>query len=709
MTEIQTKLLVNPLSRTFELVKGSVDEKARTATFSFSSSTPYEREFGFETLSHKREHIDTSRLDAKACPFLLDHNWEKQIGKIVGYEITEDKAYATVKFSRSKMASEALGDMADDVKTEISVGYLPLEMKKLEGAERTVQGNDETAEYLVTKWQILEVSLVSVPADYTVGVGRNAATQYEAIITSSIADSEQPDVANPNADPSEPKVDKIDEVNPGGTVDSTPVPDVPAEVSETVAAEITTGSKEVTLEAVVEPVVTPVIKEEAAPVVEPAAEAGETKTVVTINVEQDRALEVARHEEIRARAKYFGASEEGEQFIRESKTVEQFNAFLLDSKMSEQTTVQVVDTTLGQKPNERKQYNLLKAINESAFGQRLTGYEAEMSQEMERLTGRKANGFFVPDFALTRDLSAGTFNAGGATIQTSVEPSLIPLLRNKMVVGRAGATMMSGLVGNLELPRQTGAASATWQTETGAPGNSSQTFDQVSLSPQRLSAVTAFSKQLLAQSQLDVQGIVRDDLLKIVALAQDNAALQGTGTSNQPVGILNTQANVGSSGVYSYTAPSVTFASGYPTWTNIVQFEGNVENLNVDLDDNTCAYIVSPAVKAFWKTLAQTDPRATNQFYPKFLMEEVRTENDGRCGMINGYKAFATNQLNATNQVIFGKFSDLVIGTWGGLDLITDPYTLAANFQVRVIVNLLCTVALRYGPSFCYSSNSGLA
>ena len=73
---------------------------------------------------------------------------------------------------------------------------------------------------------------------------------------------------------------------------------------------------------------------------------------------------------------------------------------------------------------------------------------------------------------------------------------------------------------------------------------------------------------------------------------------------------------------------------------------------------------------------------------------------------MNGYRALASNQLNTTNQMIYGKWSDMIIGLWGGLDLITDPYSLASNYQIKVIVNIMCNIALRYGPSFCYSTNS---
>jgi HK97 family phage major capsid protein len=724
----------------------AVDTEKRTARFSFSSDTPYKRWFGYETLSHKNGAMDSVRADYGAMPFLLNHDWEKQIGKVKSHDNDGTKAYADVKLSRSKIATEAMNDMADEIKTEISVGYIVHEMKKIKkdsdgkvlesidltreeirsiidpdgkllnrngmpvlysrsvsftdkGEARVLIDDDDdeekTPEYLVTKWEPLEVSLVSVPADYTVGVGRSFESVKESVNGVNLTVEESQETIDPaqiilgEADKDDDELDPDADTLNQATVDTGEI-------------EVVTRNEEV------------IIPSKSNFMAEPV-----TNTETTVEVKHEdlgkvREQEVARIRKITAIGGKFDAANEALEYVRDGKSVADFQKYVLDNKMkTAEPTIRQVDTSLGLTIKDQKKYNLCKAITESAFKKELSGFEAECSQEVAKLVGRSPEGFFLPEFAIAQmsqrsDLVAGTNNLGGFTIQTTVEPSLIPLLRNKMVVGRAGATMMGGLVGNMALPRQITAATATWNSENNDPTRTNLTFDQVSLTPQRLSAVTAFSKQLLAQSQLDVQTIVRDDLLKIIAIAQDLAALSGTGASNQPTGILNTTADTVFPSAYAKTSPSITFSSsGYPTWTNIVNFEGNVEQNNVDLDDASVAYIVSPAVKALWKTLAKFDPRATNQFYPAFLMEDVGTATDGRAGTINGYKAFATQQLSS-NKVIFGKFSDLVIGTWGGLDLITDPYTLASTFQVRVIVNLLTTIVLRYGPSFCYSTNTGM-
>src|SRR5262249_23733244 len=193
---------------------------------------------------------------------------------------------------------------------------------------------------------------------------------------------------------------------------------------------------------------------------------------------------------------------------------------------------------------------------------------------------------------------------------------------------------MRGPVGNSSTRRQNATATVSWNTEIAALTPSDQGFDAVLLSPQRVGGWTNYSEKLLQQSSLDVEGIVRDDLLSIIAIAQDAAAFTGTGT-NQPTGIFNTTANTGSPPWdYAKTAPAIAFGGVYPTWSSIVSFEGNLELGNQVLDASA-AYIISPPTKAAWKTYAMNDPRNTaGPYYPMFFYQPD--------GTVNGHKAFAT-------------------------------------------------------------------
>lgn len=612
--------------RECKLEERSVNEEERTISFSFSSREPIKKWFGTEILSHDPGAIVTRRLDGGSVPFLLDHNRSKPVGKVTSYQVTNNRMSATAKLSRNPAAEELLRDIVDGIRDNISVGYIPHEMKMIER-------NDDNETYLITKWEPLEVSSVSVPADPTVGIGRDAAEEYEVRVL----------------DPSEVRdglpvfIDKRTKPMPENV--ETPKPQI--EVNEQQMVDVRTAER-------------------------------------------------TRIRDLTLIGKRFGAEKEAEDFISAGKTIADFRAFILDEKLKEASRTIIGPNEIGMNQKEVRRYSLCKAIREGKEG--LSGLEREASQAVTKLLGREPSGFFVPDIALTRDLSAGVAAAGGVTIQLTVEPTLIQYLRNKTVIGAAGATMMGGLTSNVSLPRQTGPGTAYWLAENAQVTRSAQTFDQVGLSPKRLAALTAYSKQLVSQSSLDVENIVRDDLLQVIAVAQDAAAFYGTGIiNNQPAGILSYAANLPAANPPDYTkrSPDVTFG-GAATWLSVVQFEGHVENNNVGLD-NTCAYITSPLVKSSWKTT----PKAVN--FPVFLWERGDV---GQNGEVNGYRAFATKQIN-NNVVVFGKWSDCIVATWSGLDMITDPYSLADTFQIRVIVNLLTDIQFRYVLSFCASTDAG--
>ncbi len=142
-----------------------VDDKTRTVDIAVSSELPVERGFGKEILIHEAGAIDLAFLASGRAPLLLDHDMERQIGVIESVELSDDrKLRAKVRFGRSALAQEVFQDVVDGIRGNISVGY---RVNKMERANKD--------EYHVRSWSPLEVSVVSIPADPTVGVGRSAA------------------------------------------------------------------------------------------------------------------------------------------------------------------------------------------------------------------------------------------------------------------------------------------------------------------------------------------------------------------------------------------------------------------------------------------------------------------------------------------------------------------------------------------------------
>ena len=290
-------------------------------------------------------------------------------------------------------------------------------------------------------------------------------------------------------------------------------------------------------------------------------------------------------------------------------------------------------------------------------------------------------------------LNATTFGQGAAFIPTNVEPDVVPLLRNLSCCERSGVKTISGLHGSVAIPRQTGAATAYSLGEQAVAPASTQSLDQILLQPHRVTAVTQYSKQLVLQSSVDVDGFLRDDLMKVVATKWDYLILNGQGGA-EPTGILNTT-GIGSQ-IFGGTA----------TWQEILQFEQSLASANaLGVPGASVGWITSPSVKTRWKGIAKTGTGVSTTV-PIFLWPEMPTSPDGD-GVVNGYRAAATNQI-LNNLVFFGNFSDAYLGMWGdGFDIVIDPYKLAEQATIRIIVNTFGDVAVRHAPSFCVSDDSG--
>jgi len=221
---------------------------------------------------------------------------------------------------------------------------------------------------------------------------------------------------------------------------------------------------------------------------------------------------------------------------------------------------------IGMTTRDVQRYSLVRAIRAAMSNDwRGAELEREASAATAQRLGREPNGsFFVPaDWLESRDLTVGTNSAGGYTVSTDLlAQNFIDLLRNRMALRQAGATMLTGLVGNIAIPRQTGGATAYWVAENSAPTESAQAFDQVTMTPHTVGAFTDISRRLLNQSSIDVEMLVRTDLATVLALAIDLAGLHGTGSSNQPTGLAATSGIGSVAGGTNGAAPTLANIDG---------------------------------------------------------------------------------------------------------------------------------------------------
>lgn len=287
---------------------------------------------------------------------------------------------------------------------------------------------------------------------------------------------------------------------------------------------------------------------------------------------------------------------------------------------------------------------------------------------------------------MKRDLVVGTPTAGGNLVaENLLAANFIDLLRNRSaLMGQNMATMLTGLIGDVAIPKQTGGATGYWLAESGTPTESQQTIGQVPLTPKTVGAYTDISRKLLQQSSIDVEAFVRGDLATVLGLAIDLAGIAGTGANNQPRGILNT---VGIGSVIGGTNGAA------PTWANIVALESEVAAANADV--GRLHYLTNALVRGVLKTTEKAS--GTAQF--------VWNSND-----VNGYTPIVSNQVpsdltkgsaeDICSAIIFGNFADLLIGMWGGLDLLADPYTASTSGTVRVVALQDADIAVRHAESF---------
>lgn len=370
-------------------------------------------------------------------------------------------------------------------------------------------------------------------------------------------------------------------------------------------------------------------------------------------------------------------------------------------KRNAETTLRTKETRVSEETKVKKNYSFLRAASLLSNNKNLDGLEAEMHQEAEREfkeAGISPSGnLFVPKMYLARekrDMTAGTASAGGNTIPT-ILGDLIPFLDPRLAVINAGATLLTGLTGNLDFPRNDAAATANWETENSANDETNPTFDKISMSPNRLGAFTNISKQLLVQSSIDVENFVRNRLSEAVNRALDYALINGDNSTQPFYGILNT------SGIGSV---SIGTDGGPLTYKHIIDLETELAVDNADF--GTLAYLTTPGVRGYLKNTEKAS--GTAQFVwmdgvPPVGQQGIRTD------LLNGYRAYVSTQVPSTltkgsgtnlHAVIFGNFAELLIGQWAGLDVVIDPYTSSKNALVTIVVNSWWDAAVRHAASF---------
>lgn len=353
----------------------------------------------------------------------------------------------------------------------------------------------------------------------------------------------------------------------------------------------------------------------------------------------------------------------GEQVEFDTLTKEVADIDIQIRKIEEDNLKQTTHTTNTMK----EKFSLLKAINDVANNRQLD----ERAQEVVgagiaemRKAGQSYSGQIILPIEERGDIKATVATAGQENVAEDKLGILEPLRAN-LVLAQAGASFMTGLVGNVSIPAYSG-SNVTWADEVGAADDGAGKFSEVNLEPKRVTAKIDVSKQFLIQDSNSAEEMLKRDIVAAISNKLEATILgNGAGSSAQPTGMLN--------GVEADAAAV--------TYKDIVKMEADLEQANVRGD---IKFIVSPSAKADLKT---TDKGTDTG---KYLMEGNE---------VNGYPVLCTSAV-AGKGVIFGNFADLVIGQWGGIDLTVDPYTQAANGKVRLVINAYFDAKPRRAEAF---------
>ena len=544
------------------------------------------------------------------APLLYNHDPDRMIGVVERAWVDGEKKRGYAKVRFSR--NKFAQEVLQDVRDGILRGVsFGYSIDKMEEREDGL---------VATNWSPYEVSLAVIPADPTVGVGRSL----------EIDDSD----VNVGVDRSLENVDS-DTDTAASTV--SPVNTV-TEVMESTTTDVE------------------VIRSE-------AVEAERTR-IASINKLGER----------------HNLSDLARELISGGQSVDEARAAVLEKIGTQPVEHSITANDIGLSDKETRSFSFVKALNYlsnqgDAQARRDAAFEIEVGEAAAKQYERSSNGIVIPNEVLRRDLVVGTPTAGGDLVDdVLLAGSFIDLLRNRLSIAQAGATMLTGLQGNVSIPRQTSAATAYWVGENSAPAESQQSIDQVNMTPKTVGAFVDYSRRLLLQSSIDVEGMVRNDLARVIALEIDRAAVYGTGSSNQPQGLTNV------SGIGSETL------TGTGTFAEYIAMETDVAAANADA--GALRYIINASARGALKSTEKASNTA------QFVYE-----ND----QINGYPVIVSNQL-ASNDALFGDFSMFIMGMWSGLDLTVDPYAGATAGTVRVIALQDIDFAVKQPGSFCFAT-----
>jgi len=616
-----------------QVTRAAGDGDATTYEVAVSSETEVTRYGWFEkwreVLGHSSGEIDMARFKSGRAAVLEEHDGPP-IGVIESARVGADNVLrAIIRFSQSTRGQEVENDVKAGIRANVSVGYIPKRA-------RMEEENEEQGDlWRVTKWEPVELSIVGIPADATVGVGRSAKD-----------DPAFPPVEIEVHENREVRTMKTKSVRgPDGTIIEVPETDERAAVSPR----------------------------------EAELEAEEKRRSALLELGTSSKVPLAK---VRG-------------WIDSNISLEQALRQLLEERATRSADpAPGADPELWMARKDRSAYSLCRAVlgaSDIREGKSnlFTGLEREVDQELGKTFTRQRGGVLVP---LTLGVSRRTMETGapskGIELVNEEQQPMIELLRNRIAAVRLGARVASGLSGPIYFPKQTSAVVAQWLGEN--PGTPVALSDPglgvLQMTQKTLMSQVKFSRQLLIAAAFDTEQWLRSDITLQHVLAVDFAVFHGLGAGPEPIG------------VYKAGGVSSTAVGGAMDYSKVLDAQGKVAAKNADV--GALGWVMHPTMATNLKGKA----RFANTDTPVW----EGTYDDGRVG---GYGAIATNQISNTMTGseriggaeiggIFGNWNDVIIGLWGAIELIVDPFTLAGYGLLQITGYQGADTGIRHGESF---------
>lgn len=325
-----------------------------------------------------------------------------------------------------------------------------------------------------------------------------------------------------------------------------------------------------------------------------------------------------------------------------------------------------------------KKFSLIKAINDVANNRNLDDAALSVVKEGRSAmakSGLAVNGQIVLPVTENRageldtdgnpnGIYAQTATAGMENIATEKLDILEPLRAN-MVLSKAGATYLTGLVGNVSIPAYSG-SNVSWAGEIEAAKKGNGKWSEVKLQPHRITAYVDVSREFLVQDSNDAEAMLRRDIINAIGDKVEATILGGgAGNADMPEGLFN----------------GVTAMTTAPKFGDIVDAEAELDEANVN---GAFTYILSPKAKAAFRVLSKDNGSG------RMVLEN---------GEIEGSKALVSSNVVSKGFVV-GDWRDYVVAQWGSIDLVVDNYTKATEGQVRLVVNAYFDCKPRRSTSF---------